>query len=214
MSTGMATMGEIDEAVRAVRENGDPPLALLHCNSNYPAKPGEMNLRTIPHMGEAWDVPVGLSDHTLGSTSTVAAVTLGASIVEKHLTLDRGDGGPDAEFSMEPDEFADMVEAIRIAKDAAGEVSYGLTEGEEDIEEWDELTEENVDVIRPGYGLDPKYLRAVLGSRRGPTPSRVRRSTGMTSGTSPLPESLAPPGSPCEVAPPRCYPSVPSETPG
>lgn len=187
MSTGMATLEEIDEAVRTVRENGDPPLALLHCNSNYPAQPQEMNLRTIPHMSQAWDVPVGLSDHTLGSTSAVAAVTLGASIVEKHLTLDRDDGGPDAEFSMEPDEFADMVEAIRVAEDAVGEVTYGPTEGEEDslafresvfavedIEEGEELTEENVDVIRPGYGLDPKHLDRILGRQA---------RTGLESGT-------------------------------
>lgn len=176
MSTGMATMAEIDEAVRTVRENGDPPLALLHCNSNYPAEPGEMNLRTIPHMSEAWNLPVGLSDHTLGPTSAVAAVTLGASIVEKHIILDRSDGGPDAEFSMEPAEFAELTDALRIAEEATGEVQYGPTEGEEDslvfrqsiitiddIEEGDEITLQNVDVIRPGYGLAPKHLPDILG---------------------------------------------------
>lgn len=177
MSTGMATMAEIDEAVRTVRENGDLALALMHCNSAYPARPDEMNLRTIPHMSEAWDVPVGLSDHTLGSTSAVVAVTFGASMVEKHFTLDRADGGPDAEFSMEPDEFEEMVEQIRVAEKARGEVRYGPSEKEEDslvfresifavedIEEGEELTEDNVDIIRPSEGIAPKFISHVLGS--------------------------------------------------
>lgn len=178
LSTGMATVEEIDEAVRVVRDHGDPPLALLRCNSAYPADPAEMDLRTIPDMMDRWDVPVGLSDHTLGPTSAIAAVALGACIVEKHFTLDRSAGGPDADFSMEPDEFREMVEAIRAADDALGEVRYGPTEDEEasrvfrrslfvveDVAEGEALTRDNVRSIRPGHGLAPKRLSAVLGRR-------------------------------------------------
>lgn len=176
VSTGMATAEEIDDAVRTVRDHGDPPLALLRCNSSYPADPSEMDLRTIEDMRDRWGVPVGLSDHTLGPTSAIAAVALGACIVEKHFILDRSAGGPDAEFSMEPDEFAEMMDAIRTAEKALGDVRYGPTGGEqkslvfrrslfvvEDVEAGEELTEDNVAVIRPGGGLTPKHLEDVLG---------------------------------------------------
>lgn len=176
MSTGMATIGDIDEAIETIRDNGDPPVALLRCNSTYPARPSEMDLATIPHMIEAWDVPVGLSDHTLGHTSAIVAVTLGATLIEKHLTLDRADGGPDAAFSMEPHEFARMIEAVRTAEEAKGRIRYGPSEDEEDrlimrqslfavqdIDEGEAFTEDNVRVIRPGHGLPPKFLEVVLG---------------------------------------------------
>lgn len=178
VSTGMSTLDEIDEAVRTVRDHGDPPLALLWCNSSYPAIPEEMHLRTIPDMRERWDVPIGLSDHTLGSATAVAAVALGASIVEKHITLDRSGPGPDAAFSMEPDDFKRMVEDIRVTEGALGEVRYGPTEREEkslvfrrslfvveDVAAGDELTEDNVRCIRPGTGLHPRHLPDVVGRR-------------------------------------------------
>jgi N-acetylneuraminate synthase len=178
LSTGMATLAEIDEAVRTIREAGGEQLALLKCTSAYPAPPEEMNLRTIPHLAEAFGVPTGLSDHTLGIAVPVAAVALGACIVEKHFTLSRDEPGPDSAFSLEPQEFKEMVEAIRVAEKALGEVSYEVTEREqesrvfrrslfvvEDMEAGEKFTEENVRSIRPGYGLPPRYLGKVLGRR-------------------------------------------------
>ncbi len=178
MSTGMATLAEIDEAVRTLRESGCPHIALLKCTSAYPAPPEEMNLRTIPHLAEAFGVPVGLSDHTLGIAVPVAAVALGACIIEKHFTLRRSDGGPDAAFSLEPDEFKAMVEAVRTAEKALGRVKYEVTEQEaasrvfrrslfvvEDVKAGERFTENNVRSIRPGHGLPPKYLDVVLGAR-------------------------------------------------
>ncbi len=178
MSIGMATLAEIDEAVRAVRKAGGSQLALLKCTSAYPAPPEEMNLRTIPHLAKAFYLPVGLSDHTLGIAVPVASVALGACIIEKHLTLSRSVPGPDSAFSLEPHEFKTMVEAVRTAEKALGEVSYEMTEGEttsrvfrrslfvvKDMKAGEVLTEENVRSIRPGYGLPPKYLKDVLGRR-------------------------------------------------
>jgi pseudaminic acid synthase len=130
MSTGMGTLAEIEEAVRTIRVSGGTQLALLKCTSAYPALPDEMNLRTIPHLAQAFDLPVGLSDHTLGIAVPVAAVTLGACIVEKHFTLSRAAGGPDSAFSLEPHEFKMMVEAIRITEKALGTVHYGVSEAE------------------------------------------------------------------------------------
>jgi len=130
MSTGMATLAEINEAVTVAREAGCKEIALLKCTSDYPADPAEMNLRTFPHMAEAFAVPVGLSDHTLGIAVPVAAVALGACIVEKHLTLSRAIPGPDRAFSLEPHEFKAMVDAIRTAEKALGNVSYEVTEQE------------------------------------------------------------------------------------
>jgi N-acetylneuraminate synthase len=176
MSTGMATLGEIDEAVRAYRDAGGTALALLACTSSYPAPPEEMHLRRIPHLAETFDVVPGLSDHTLGTEVPVAATALGAKIVEKHLTLSRDEEGPDSDFSLEPDEFAEMVQAVRKTEKALGEVRYETTEKEsesetfrrslfvvEDVAEGEIFTKENVRSIRPGHGLQPKHLGDVLG---------------------------------------------------
>jgi pseudaminic acid synthase len=176
MSTGMATLAEIDEAVQTLRDAGCEQLALLKCTSAYPAPPEEMNLRTIPHLAEAFGVPAGLSDHTLGIAVPVAAVALGACIVEKHFTLSRDEPGPDSAFSLEPQEFKVMVETIRVAEKALGEMSYEVTEKQQesrvfrrslfvvkDIKAGKQFTEENVRSIRPGYGLHTRYLGEVLG---------------------------------------------------
>lgn len=176
MSTGMATLAEIDEGVRTLRENGVSDLALLKCTSSYPAPPEEANLRTIPHLGQAFQCPVGLSDHTMGAAVAIAAVSLGATIIEKHFTLSRADGGPDSAFSMEPEEFAHMVRDIRIAENALGKVSYSRTDKEkesqvfrrslfivEDIRAGETFTEKNVRSIRPADGLHTRYLEDVLG---------------------------------------------------
>ena len=178
MSTGMATLDEIGEAVATARQAGATELALLKCTSAYPAPPEEMNLRTIPHLADRFDVPVGLSDHTLGTTVPVAAVSLGAAIVEKHFTLSRAAPGPDSEFSLEPEEFRAMVEAIRTTEAALGKVRYGAEEQEsksrvfrrslfvvQDVRFGERFTKDNVRSIRPGYGLPPRYLEAVLGLR-------------------------------------------------
>lgn len=130
MSTGMSTVAEIDEAVQTVREAGGEQLALLKCTSAYPAPAEEMNLRTMPHLAEAFSVPVGLSDHTLGIAVPVAAVALGACIIEKHFTLSRDVPGPDSAFSLEPHKFKEMVVAVRTAEKALGSVEYGVTDRE------------------------------------------------------------------------------------
>lgn len=178
LSTGMATFEEIGEAVDAARGAGATEIALLKCTSAYPAPPEAMNLRTIPAMAEAFGVPVGLSDHTLGTAVPVAAVTLGACIVEKHFTLRRADGGPDSAFSLEPHEFRQMVDAIRVAERALGEVHYGVTPEDangrayrrslfvvQDVAAGEVFTAENVRSIRPANGLAPKHLNEVLGRR-------------------------------------------------
>jgi len=178
MSTGMATLAEIDEAVRTLREAGAKEIALLKCTSAYPAPPEEMNLRTIPHLADAFGVPVGLSDHTLEIAVPAAAVALGACIVEKHLTLSRADGGPDSAFSIEPEEYRAMVDAVRTTEKVLGRVSYDVTERErasrvfrrsifvvKDMKAGEIFTEENVRSIRPGHGLPPKHLDDVLGRR-------------------------------------------------
>ncbi|HOB43297.1 MAG TPA: pseudaminic acid synthase [Bacillota bacterium] len=187
LSTGMATLAEIDEAVRIIREAGNNQIALLKCTSAYPAPPEEMNLRTIPHLAAAFGAPVGLSDHTLGIATSVAAVALGACIIEKHFTLSRADPGPDSAFSLEPHEFKAMVDAVRETEKALGTVCYEVSEHEKasrvfrrslfavkDIEEGEEFTEENVRSIRPGYGLPPKYLPVVIGRRAA---KRIERGT-------------------------------------
>lgn len=178
ISTGMATLGEIEEAVQAARNAGATQIALLKCTSAYPAPPEEMNLRTIPHLAEAFGVPVGLSDHTLGIAVPVVAVALGACIVEKHFTLSRDIPGPDSAFSLEPHEFKAMVEAIRTAEKALGEVRYGVSQREaksrvfrrslfvvKDVKAGEMFTEENVRSIRPSHGLAPKHMQDVLGQR-------------------------------------------------
>jgi len=178
LSTGMADRGEIEEALATLREAGCTQAVLLKCVSNYPALPRDMNLRTIPDMAETFGVPAGLSDHTLTVAVAAAAVALGACMVEKHLTLSRKDGGPDSAFSLEPDEFREMVETIRMTEQALGTVSYVPSEAEnrmrayrrslfvvEDLAAGDEFTRDNVRAIRPGHGLAPKHLDRILGRR-------------------------------------------------
>lgn len=178
MSTGMATQAELAESVEVLRAYGCTDLILLKCTSNYPARPVDANLATIPHLSALFGCQVGLSDHTLGHGVSVAAVSLGASVIEKHFVLRRADGGVDAEFSMEPDEFTMLVSECRKAKDAIGQVNYGCTEKEiasriyrrslyitTDISSGQVLTAENVRSIRPGLGLAPKYLPLVLGRK-------------------------------------------------
>jgi pseudaminic acid synthase len=176
MSTGMATCEEIEEAIDAFRQAGGTEIALLKCTSAYPSPPEAMNLRTIPDMASRFNAPVGLSDHTLGIAVSVAAVALGACIIEKHLTLSRATPGPDSAFSLEPAEFKQMVDAIRVVEKALGRVNYEPTATEKasrrfrrslfavkDIKAGERLTEENIRSIRPGYGLAPKYLEQVIG---------------------------------------------------
>ncbi len=178
ISTGMATLDEISEAVQAARSAGAFQVALLKCTSAYPAAPGEMNLRTIPDMAKKFKVPVGLSDHTLGIAVPVAAVALGACIIEKHFTLSRNIPGPDSAFSIEPYEFRAMVDAVRTAEEALGEISYNVSEQEaksrvfrrslfvvKDVKKGEVFTVENVRSIRPGYGLHPRYMSEVIGQR-------------------------------------------------
>ncbi|MBN1472357.1 MAG: pseudaminic acid synthase [Syntrophaceae bacterium] len=178
MSTGMATLAEIDEAVQSAKEAGAKEIALLKCTSAYPALPDEMNLRTIPHMAEAFGLPVGLSDHTLNISVPLSAVTLGACIIEKHFTLSRSIPGPDSAFSLEPHEFKAMAEAIRTAEKAIGKVNYGVMEKEavsrvyrrslfvvKDVKVGEIFTTDNIRSIRPGYGLSPKYIPVILGKK-------------------------------------------------
>lgn len=175
ISTGMATVAELDETVRTAREAGCKDLILLKCTSTYPATAGNTNISTIPHMRELFDVQVGLSDHTMGTGVAVASVALGATVIEKHFTLSRTDGGVDSAFSMEPDEMAALVVETERAWQAVGNVTYGPTEVEKaslkfrrsiyvarDIEVGEEFTKDNTKVIRPGYGLEPKYYEQVL----------------------------------------------------
>lgn len=176
LSTGAAALAEIEEAVQTVREAGCEQLALLHCVSAYPAPPNQMNLRTIADMARRFGVVGGLSDHTLGAEAAIAAVALGARIVEKHLTLARADGGPDAAFSSEPHEFRAMVDGIRVAQSAVGDVRYEPAVSEdavrayrrslfvcEDMKSGDAFTSSNVRSLRPGNGLHPRHYDAILG---------------------------------------------------
>jgi len=178
MSTGMATLGEIDAAVQVIRKFGSNQLGLLKCTSAYPAPPEEMNLRTIPHLAKAFGALVGLSDHTLGIEVSVAAIALGACIIEKHFTLSRDEPGPDSAFSVEPNEFKTMVEAVRTVEKAIGQVKYGASEREkisrmfrrslfvvENVRTGEEFTETNIRSIRPGHGLLPGLLDKVIGRR-------------------------------------------------
>ena len=177
-STGMASLAEITEAVSTLRSHGSNDIALLTCTSAYPASPADMNLRTIPHLADTFGVVTGLSDHTMGSTVAVAAVTLGARIVEKHFTLRRADGGPDSTFSMEPDEFATLVRDIRQTESALGQVTYGPGPDERgslkfrrslfviaDVEENETFTEQNIRSIRPADGLHPRHFTEILGRK-------------------------------------------------
>lgn len=178
MSTGMASLSEIDEAVQAMRRQGNQQIVLLRCASAYPAITDEMNLRTMQNMAETFQVPVGLSDHSMGSVGAVTAVALGAKVIEKHFCLDRDIENPDASFSMTPGEFRKIVRNIRQAETAIGQVRYGCMEQEKgneifrksifavsDIRCGEVLTVENIRVIRPGYGMAPKYFSQVLGQK-------------------------------------------------
>jgi pseudaminic acid synthase len=177
LSTGMASMPEIEEAVGILRA-ADCEIALLKCTSAYPASPGDMNLRTIPHLAATFDAVAGLSDHTLGAAVPVAAVAVGAKIIEKHLTLSRQDGGADAPFSLEPDEFAHMIAEVRMAEAALGTISYSRTAEEnnnlcfrrslfvvDDVKVGERFTDRNVRSIRPGHGLPPRFLDDIMGRR-------------------------------------------------
>ncbi|MFU8788433.1 MAG: pseudaminic acid synthase [Methylobacter sp.] len=189
ISTGMASIAELDDTVRAAREAGCNDLILLKCTSTYPATAGNTNILTIPHMRELFACEVGLSDHTLGVGVSVASVALGATVIEKHFTLNRADGGVDSVFSMEPDEMAQLVVETERAWQALGQVSYGATEAEkksmmfrrslyvvQDLKAGDVLTRDNVRAIRPGFGLPTKYLGQLLGST---VKQDVRRGTAL-----------------------------------
>ena len=176
LSTGMASEKEIHEALDTIRSRGNNRVVLLKCTSAYPALPDEMNLNTIPDMINKFKVPVGVSDHTLGWTIPVSAVSLGACVVEKHITLSRSVSGPDSAFSLEPSEFGEMTRAVRIAETALGRVLYGPTKHDksnivfrrslfvvQDMKRGEEFTEKNVRSIRPGYGIAPKNIEQVIG---------------------------------------------------
>jgi pseudaminic acid synthase len=178
ISTGMATFPEIDEAVGVARSAGASRIVLLKCTSSYPAPVEEANLRTMEHLAATYGLPVGLSDHTLGASVAIAAVAMGAVMIEKHLTLRRSDGGPDSGFSLEPAEFRVMVDGIREAEAAIGQVSYEPTAHEvesrklrrslfisKDVRAGEALTENSVRSVRPGAGLHTRHLREVIGRR-------------------------------------------------
>ena len=176
ISTGMANLEEIGDAVTTARESGCEELILLHCVSSYPAPDEQSNVRTVPDLAQRFGVVSGLSDHTFGSAVSVASIALGGCVVEKHFTLRRADGGPDSAFSLEPDEFKALVEDCKRAGRALGEATYDLQGAErgsvqfrrslyvvKDVAEGEAITRENVRSIRPGYGLAPRHLPDVLG---------------------------------------------------
>jgi pseudaminic acid synthase len=189
ISTGMATVAELDESVKAAREAGCRDLVLLKCTSTYPASPENSNLLTIPHMRELFGCEVGLSDHTMGVGVSVAAVSHGATVIEKHFTLDRADGGVDSAFSLEPAEFAALVTETARAWQSLGQVSYGPSNAEtravtrrrsiyivQDVSAGDVLTRENLRCIRPGLGLPPKFFEELLGK---PVKNEAKKGTPM-----------------------------------
>ncbi|MEC1290661.1 pseudaminic acid synthase [Bacillus mojavensis] len=176
ISTGMATVAEIDETITAAKEAGCKELILLKCTSTYPASPVNTNISTIPHMKELFNCQVGLSDHTMGTGVAVASVALGATVIEKHFTLSRADGGVDSAFSLEPPELKELVVETERAWQALGQITYGPTDKEKaslkfrrsiyvtnDIKAGEIFTKENIKVIRPGYGLEPKYFDVIIG---------------------------------------------------
>ncbi|MBQ3517137.1 MAG: N-acetylneuraminate synthase family protein, partial [Lachnospiraceae bacterium] len=180
VSTGMSTLEEMKEAVEAIYETGNHQLALLKCSSAYPAVSDEMNLKTIQHMKEVFDIPIGLSDHSMGSLGAVTAVALGACIIEKHFCLGREIENPDASFSMTPEEFKQMVEDVRAVERAMGKPTYGMAPSEKnnmvfrrslfavkDIKAGEDFTSENIRSIRPGYGMKPKYQQDALTMKAG-----------------------------------------------
>ena len=178
MSTGMATISEIKDALQAAKAAGTKDIILLKCVSSYPAKPEEMNLKTIPHMKKIFSCQIGLSDHSLGIAVSIVAVSLGAKVIEKHFTLSKKYKTPDSFFSIDPEELKMLVKNVRIAEKATGKVHYGLTKEErnskvfrrslfvvKDIKKGEIFTEENVRSIRPSHGLPPKNLKDILGRR-------------------------------------------------
>ena len=178
ISTGIASLAEIEDAMNACKRMGNNQIALLKCTSEYPTSLEDVNLRTIPDIRERFGTVVGLSDHTMGTTVPIAAVALGAKIIEKHFILDRKLGGPDSAFSLEPEEFRAMVKSVRECEKALGKVSYEFTEKIkksrefsrslfviEDIKAGEKFTEKNIKSIRPGFGLSPKHLHKVLGKK-------------------------------------------------
>ena len=178
MSTGMGSKEEIEEALEAIHEMGNDQVAILKCSSAYPAISGDMHLKTIADMKQTFDIPVGLSDHSMGHLGAVTAVALGANIIEKHFCISRAIENPDSSFSMEPAEFTEMVEQIRQAEKAMGQVFYGVSKQEttsitfrrsifvtKDLKKGDILTPEHVRSIRPGYGEKPKYLDDIIGMK-------------------------------------------------
>lgn len=178
LATGVAHLEDIERAAAVCREEGNEQILLLKCTSTYPSPYEDMNLRVIPHMAETFDCLTGLSDHSLGSAAAVAAVALGAVMVEKHFTLSRAEGGPDGAFSMEPAEFRRMTEEIRIVERALGRVTYRLTERQErsreegcsifvaeDVKKGDVFTAENIRIIMPGFGLAPRHYEEILGRK-------------------------------------------------
>ena len=190
ISTGMATVAELDETVRAAREAGCRDLVLLKCTSTYPATPDNTNIATIPHLRELFDCEVGLSDHTMGIGVSVASVALGATVIEKHFTLRRADGGVDSAFSMEPEEMAALVVETERAWRSLGRIAYGPTPAElkslkfrrtlyitKDLEPGEQLTAANLRAIRPGGGLPPKYIDVFLGRTVG---RAIKRGTPVT----------------------------------
>ena len=189
ISTGMADMDEIREAVATARDAGNEEIVVLHCVSGYPTPAADSNLGTIAHLARELGVQIGLSDHTLGTAVPVAAVALGATVIEKHVTLRRADGGPDAAFSLEPDELAGMVRDCRIAAQALGVAGFQRKPSEEqnaifrrslyvvaDIAEGEVVTSDHVRSIRPGYGLEPKHLDRVIGARAA---QNLKRGTAL-----------------------------------
>ena len=178
ISTGIATIDEIQDAVDICREVGNEDIVLLKCTSAYPAPLEDANLKTIPNMKETFGVEVGFSDHTLGITAPVAAVALGAGVIEKHFILDKSIGGPDADFSLDKEEFAQMVQAVRDTEKLLGKVDYSMNDKKrksrqfarslyvaENIKKGEVFTEENIRSVRPGYGMHPKFLKEILGKK-------------------------------------------------
>lgn len=176
ISTGIATISDIQLAINACKKVGNEQIILLKCTSSYPAPLEEVNLKTIPNLKETFNIIPGLSDHTLGIEVAIAAVALGAKVIEKHITLSRKDGGPDAAFSLEPHELKNMVQSIRNVEKALGNITYELTEKQQksrdfsrslfvvkDIKAGEKFTEKNIKSIRPGFGLHPKYINDILG---------------------------------------------------
>ena len=178
ISTGMASIAELDETVRTIREVGCEQFILLKCTSTYPATPENSNVLTIPHMRKLFNCEVGLSDHTMGVGAAVAAVAQGATVIEKHFTLRRADGGVDSAFSLEPEEMKLLVTETERAWQSLGNVAYGPVEAEksslafrrslyiaEDMKKGDELTKKNLRIVRPGLGLPPKYYDVIIGRK-------------------------------------------------